>query len=139
MCGTVGDIISVIDHVNVSARNPLYGHQIQGWGVRFPDMSTIYTKTELDNVKAVSVAQHVGPLFYSPVEAALAREVSKCAVSSTGLGYNTIVAKHVNPELSVVGLGLVTGSQLVNTEPLTTAAVTPFIEQVATFCKSVRS
>merc|ERR1712137_135775 len=69
----VGDIISVIDHVNVSARNPLYGHQIQGWGVRFPDMSTIYTKTELDNVKAVSVAQHVGPLFYSPVEAALAR------------------------------------------------------------------
>ena len=39
-----GDFVIIKDHINTISINPLIGPQVEGWGVRFPDMTEIYTK-----------------------------------------------------------------------------------------------
>lgn len=53
-----GDLMLITDHINLTGYNPLIGHNIEEWGVRFPDMTEAYTK-ELRDL-ALSVAQEIG-------------------------------------------------------------------------------
>jgi purine-nucleoside phosphorylase len=37
-----GDIMGILDHVNLTGENPLVGPNVDEWGLRFPDMSRAY-------------------------------------------------------------------------------------------------
>jgi len=39
-----GDIMAVTDHINLTGENPLIGPNPDAWGVRFPDMTSVYDK-----------------------------------------------------------------------------------------------
>lgn len=75
----VGDIVFITDHINFFPDNPLRGKNENSLGVRFPDMSEVYTKelillaeqSALDNginyKKGVYVGVQ-GPTFETPAE-----------------------------------------------------------------------
>lgn len=44
------------DHVNMTGSNPLFGHNEDRWGARFPDMNGVYTAEWRAAVKAVADA-----------------------------------------------------------------------------------
>lgn len=39
-----GDFVIVKDHINTISLNPLIGPTVEGWGVRFPDMTEVYDR-----------------------------------------------------------------------------------------------
>jgi len=107
----VGEVVRIKDHVNVSSRNPLYGEQIEGWGIRFPDMSSTWTQGKDAAFRNVNLAVVVGPIFCSPLEASFAKNVAWCDVSAPGVGYEAVSLKHVKPHINLTGFGVVIGDQ----------------------------
>lgn len=41
----LGDLMLIADHINWNFANPLIGYNQDSWGVRFPDLSDVYSKT----------------------------------------------------------------------------------------------
>jgi len=76
------DVVAVQDHLNLSGKNPLRGHNNDTYGVRFPDMSHPYAIPKDFHGKKVIVRS--GQHEESPVDAIDAEEVV----------YQTILAKH---------------------------------------------
>ena len=37
-----GDIMVIVDHINLTGENPLVGPNEEAWGTRFPDMTSVY-------------------------------------------------------------------------------------------------
>lgn len=89
----------VHDHVNLTGRNPLYGPNVDAWGVRFPDMSGAYVQSagkewaSLHNIPAVIAAYVVGPVFASPLDDSYRRECG-CSVAVTRGVPEAIAAVH---------------------------------------------
>jgi len=75
-------IVAVRDHVNLSGKNPLRGHNNDTLGVRFPDMSHPYALPPGYNGKTVIV--RAGQNEKQPYDAIEASEIV----------YQTILAKH---------------------------------------------
>ncbi len=74
-----GDFVIIKDHVNTVGLNPLIGPQVEGWGVRFPDMTEIYVKHLRDVLHAAAnrlglrvmegtYAFTSGPVYETPAE-----------------------------------------------------------------------
>ena len=74
-----GDFVILKDHINTISLNPLIGPQVEGWGVRFPDMTEIYVKHYRDLLLAAAhrldlrVMEGVyaftsGPVYETPAE-----------------------------------------------------------------------
>ncbi len=42
-----GDVMAISDHINFTGQNPLIGTNLDSFGPRFPDMSSVYDKTLL--------------------------------------------------------------------------------------------
>lgn len=60
-----GDIVFIQDHINFHPENPLRGIYDQRLGVRFPDMSQIYTRSELDLAR--QACKEIGYEFHQAV------------------------------------------------------------------------
>ena len=65
-CGAVnatgfasGDLMLITDHLNLTANNPLIGPNNPDLGVRFPDVSEVYSKNLRGIAKAVAAEQGV--------------------------------------------------------------------------------
>ena len=54
----VGDLMVITDHINFSGSNPLFGHNLDEFGPRFPDMSQAYN-LELRN-KVLDAGKELG-------------------------------------------------------------------------------
>ena len=77
-----GEITAVRDHVNLSGKNPLRGHNNDQLGVRFPDMSHPYAIP--DGFKGDRVVIRAGQNEKYPYD----------AIEASGIVYQTILAKH---------------------------------------------
>jgi purine-nucleoside phosphorylase len=86
-----GDLMMVTDHLNLTARNPLVGPNLNDFGPRFPDMSRVYDPSlmALAREKALELriplkegvyAGILGPSLETPAETRLLRTVGADAV-----------------------------------------------------------
>ena len=110
-----GDIMVIKDHINLIPDNPLRGANIDEWGVRFPDLSTAYTK-ELRE-RFLSIAENLGmelkqgtfvaipgPSLETPAETRFLRLIGADAVAMS-LVPEVIAAVHAG--MKVLGLSVI--------------------------------
>ncbi len=110
-----GQIMLIDDHLNLMGVNPLRGLNNDNWGLRFPDMSQVYSINLRD--KAVAAARHLntplkhgvyagvaGPSLETPAET---RFLKLCGADAVGMSTipEVIVAKHAGME--VLGLTII--------------------------------
>jgi purine-nucleoside phosphorylase len=86
-----GDLMLIVDHINLTGRNPLHGPNHDSMGERFPDMSQAYdpklgeaarlaaTQTGVSLKEGVYLA-NLGPSYETPAEIRMARTMGADAV-----------------------------------------------------------
>lgn len=121
-CGAVnkdfnaGDLMVITDHINFSGSNPLFGHNLDEFGPRFPDMSEAYN-LELRN-KVLNVGKELGldlkqgvyvmfsgPTYETPAEVRFAGIMGGDAVGMSTVP-EVIVANHCG--IKTVGISCLT-------------------------------
>lgn len=104
-----GSFMLIKDHISCFAPNPLIGENIEEFGVRFPDMSTVYdrelqtvirtTAKECDIPLAEGIyAQLTGPSFESPAEIKMLRTLGADAVGMSTV-VEAIAANHMGMKI----------------------------------------
>ncbi len=104
-----GDLMLITDHIKLGSESPLRGENIPEFGVRFPDMSHIYTPRLQQIARDVAVKQGIelregvyfyfhGPQYETPAEIRAVR-----ALGADAAGMSTapeaIVARHAGMEI----------------------------------------
>ena len=111
-----GDLVSIVDHINLSGRNPLVGPNIAELGPRFPDMGQAYDPDLTDLLKQVAANHHVnlksgvycsvlGPTYETPAEIRMLRTIGADLVGMSTVP-EVIAANHLG--LKVAGVACVT-------------------------------
>ncbi len=111
-----GDLMVLDDHINLMGSNPLIGPNDERFGVRFPDMSTVYSPRlrRLADEAAAALqltVQHGvyagchGPSYETPAEIRHLRLIGADAVGMSTVP-EAIVARHMNVE--VLGISCIT-------------------------------
>jgi purine-nucleoside phosphorylase len=112
---TPGDLMIITDHINNMGTNPLIGPNDSQFGVRFPDMSTAYSK-ELRKIAktaaeklAINVKEGVyvgnpGPVYETPAEIRMVRTMGGDAVGMSTVP-EVIVARHAG--MDVLGISCI--------------------------------
>lgn len=111
-----GTLMMISDHINFSGSNPLVGANLDDYGPRFPDMSSVYDKQlrgmlkrEADKV-GISLDEGVymmlsGPNYETPAEIRMARVLGADAVGMSTVP-ETMTACHCG--MKVVGISCIT-------------------------------
>lgn len=87
----VGDIMLITDHIKFFLSSPLTGPNLEQFGTRFPDMSSVYTKSLQEKARTAAEKQNItlregtyiffpGPQFETPAEIRAARVLGADAV-----------------------------------------------------------
>lgn len=111
-----GDLMVITDHINFSGSNPLFGHNIDEFGPRFPDMSEAYNLELRNKVLqagkelGINLQQGVyvmfsGPTYETPAEVRFARVMGGDAVGMSTVP-EVIVANHCG--IKTVGISCLT-------------------------------
>jgi purine-nucleoside phosphorylase len=134
-----GDLMRIDDHINLSGRNPLVGHNEAGLGPRFPDLSRAYDPRLLRAVDAASRAADVplragtyvcllGPSYETPAEIRMLRTLGGDAVGMSTVP-EVIAAAHMG--VPVAGLSCLTNMAAgILDQPLSHAEVTETADRV---------
>ena len=121
-CGAVnkdfnaGDLMVITDHINFSGSNPLFGHNLDDFGPRFPDMSEAYSKDLRNKVLAAGKELNIplkegvyvmfsGPTYETPAEVRMAKILGGDAVGMSTVP-EVIVANHCG--IKTVGISCLT-------------------------------
>ncbi|MEE2786593.1 MAG: purine-nucleoside phosphorylase [Myxococcota bacterium] len=113
---TPGDLMLITDHINLTGRNPLCGHNDARIGVRFPDMSAAYDPTFCQAIRnaassvQVSLSEGVyagllGPSYETPAEIRMLATMGADAVGMSTV-CEVIAARHAG--LRVAGISCLT-------------------------------
>jgi len=113
---TQGALMIIDDHINMLGSNPLVGENDDRFGVRFPDMSEVYSKRlrriadEAAKAKSIAVSHGVyigvhGPSYESPAEIRFFRTIGADAVGMSTVP-EAIAARHMGVE--VLGISCIT-------------------------------
>ncbi len=141
-----GDFMLIKDHIACFAPNPLIGENIEEFGVRFPDMSTVYDKDLQDKIRqAASVngielkegiyVQLTGPSFESPAEIRMLRTLGADAVGMSTV-VEAIAANHMG--MKICGISCVANLAAGMTEnPLTHDEVQAAADEAAPLFKKL--
>jgi purine-nucleoside phosphorylase len=111
-----GDIMIIRDHINLTGENPLLGKNEDEWGVRFPDMASVYDR-ELADLALKAAESHKirlhdgiyvglkGPSMETPAETRFLRQIGADAV-----GFSTVmeVIAAVHAGMRILGLSTIT-------------------------------
>ncbi|MDN3668398.1 purine-nucleoside phosphorylase [Echinicola jeungdonensis] len=112
----VGDIMVIKDHIDLFPENPLRGQNLDGFGVRFPDMSEPYDQKLIQKAKEISLEKNVklregvyagvqGPNLETKAEYRYLRTIGADAVGMSTVP-EVIVARHM--ELPVFAISAIT-------------------------------
>jgi purine-nucleoside phosphorylase len=113
---TPGALMIIDDHINMLGSNPLIGPNDERLGVRFPDMSEVYSRRlrgiadEAGRAKGVGVAHGVyvaihGPSYETPAEIRYFRTIGADAVGMSTVP-EAIAARHMG--MAVLGISCIT-------------------------------
>ncbi len=109
MQGRVGDLMIIRDHISSFVPSPLIGKNDNSLGLRFPDMSEVYSKKLNDIIKQTAINEKIdikegtylqfrGPNFETPAEIKMAGLIGADAVGmSTAI--EAQAAKHCGMEV----------------------------------------
>lgn len=111
-----GDLMIITDHINFSANNPLIGPNDSDLGVRFPDMSTAYTRELIKkakdvckksdiNIKEGVYAFMTGPSYETPAEIRMLQVLGCDAVGMSTVP-EVVIAAH--SDMKVLGISCIT-------------------------------
>ena len=101
----IGDIMLINDHINLIP-NPLIGKNIDGLGVRFPDMSEPYCNKMINLMNSIAKKHHIklkkgvyvgvtGPTLETPAEYSYFRKIGGDTVGMSTVP-EVIIANHMN-------------------------------------------
>ena len=107
-----GALMVIDDHINLTGSNPLVGENDERFGVRFPDMSEVYSKRLRAVADEAAAAQRLqlrhgvyaallGPSYETPAEIRYLRAIGADAVGMSTAA-EAIAARHMG--LEVLGL-----------------------------------
>ncbi|MDR3230020.1 MAG: purine-nucleoside phosphorylase [Synergistaceae bacterium] len=107
-----GDVVLIHDHINYMGINPLVGPTEPRWGVRFPDMTNIYSPRliglceQAASIAGIQVHRGVyiafsGPSYETPAEIRMARTMGASVVGMSTVP-ETIVANAMGMETAVI-------------------------------------
>lgn len=152
-CGAVntdfspGDLMLITDHINLTANNPLMGPNNDELGVRFLDVSEVYSKQLRSVVSDVAKDQNVtlqegvyawwtGPTYETPAEIRMIRTLGADAVGMSTVP-EALIARHAGIE--TVGISCLTNMACgILDQPLNHEEVIETAERVkSTFLKLV--
>ena len=150
-----GDFVSISDHISSFMPSPLIGPNEDTFGVRFPDMSQVYSlrlretlcecaqRLNIDLKEGVYV-QLTGPNYETPAEI---RMVSKLGADLVGMStvIEAMAARHMGMEICGISIvtnmacGVISGAVLSHEEVKETAAVAKerFTALVTCFLKTL--
>jgi purine-nucleoside phosphorylase len=113
---TAGDIMIIMDHINLTGSNPLIGLNEESWGIRFPDMIQAYDKELVELAETAGRDQGIklqkgvyvglkGPSLETRAEVRFLRTIGADAV-----GFSTVqeVIAAVHARIKVLGLSTIT-------------------------------
>lgn len=111
-----GTLMVIDDHLNLLGNNPLLGPNDERFGVRFPDMTEVYSQRLRDTADTASRATGVpvahgvyaalqGPSYETPAEIRYLRTIGADAVGMSTVP-EALVARHMSIE--VLGLSCIT-------------------------------
>lgn len=134
-----GDLMRLTDHLNLSGRNPLVGHNEAGLGPRFPDLSKAYDP-RLGRALADAAARQglplragvyvclLGPSYETPAEIRMLRTLGGDAVGMSTVP-EVIAAAHMG--VPVAGISCLTNMAAgILDQPLSHAEVTETADRV---------
>lgn len=118
----VGDIMFIIDHINLLPQHPLRGPNIEKLGPRFVDMQEAYDKEFIKIAEKISIKNNIsyhkgvyvslqGPTFETPAEYKMIKKIGGDAVGMSTVP-EVIVAKHMN--MRIFALSIITNLGLTN-------------------------
>jgi purine-nucleoside phosphorylase len=113
---TPGDLMLISDHINFMGVNPLRGPNVEGLGVRFPDMSDAYSEELRDIARQVATKLDLilqegvylalsGPTYETPAEIRAFRTLGADAVGMSTVP-EVIAAAHMG--IQVLGISCIT-------------------------------
>lgn len=113
---SAGDIMVIVDHINLTGENPLIGPNVDEWGVRFPDMVDVYDRGMSDcagkaaeasgfSLRAGVYVGLKGPSLETPAETRFLRQVGADAI-----GFSTVMEAiaAVHAGMRILGLSTIT-------------------------------
>src|SRR4051812_7528411 len=111
-----GDLMRITDHINLTGKNPLTGHNEDQLGPRFPDMSHAYDPRLAESLEEAARATHQnlragvylqmnGPSYETPAEVRMARTLGADAVGMSTVP-EVIIASHMG--VPVAGISCIT-------------------------------
>ena len=113
---TPGDLMIIDDHINLLGSNPLVGPNDERFGVRFPDLTNVYSPRLRQAADAAGQALGIplrhgiyvgwhGPSYETPAEVRYLRTIGADAVGMSTVP-EAIVARHMGVE--VLGISCIT-------------------------------
>jgi purine-nucleoside phosphorylase len=111
-----GALMVIDDHINLTGNNPLVGENDDRFGVRFPDMTEVYSRRLRAIADEAAAAQQLalrhgvyaallGPSYETPAEIRYLRTIGADAVGMS-TAPEAIVARHMG--MAVLGLSCIT-------------------------------
>lgn len=115
---TPGTLMVIDDHINLLGSNPLIGPNEERFGVRFPDMTEVYSKRLRGVADAVAAEQGIrighgvyvalhGPSYETPAEIRFLRMIGADAVGMSTVP-EAIAARHMG--IDVLGLSCISNA-----------------------------
>ena len=141
-----GDLMLITDHISMSVPSPLIGENIDELGVRFPDMSEVYSRRLRKIIENAAVTagvplrkgvyiQTTGPQYETPAEIRAYERLGADAVGmSTAI--EAIAARHAGME--ICGISCISNLAAgISVNPLTHAEVQETADRVAPLFKKL--
>jgi len=115
-----GDIMLIVDHINLTGDNPLIGPNIDEWGPRFPDMSRVYDRNLMALAKEAALRESVrlqegvyvglaGPSLETPAEIRYLKTIGADAVGLSTVA-EIIAAAHAG--MAILAFSVITNMNL---------------------------